>query len=230
VSRGGGSITGKALTDYRREGPKAEVYYVLGQDLMRTITGSFLDVRKARKARRGVEAHEVHGQEIGWYGDAAAPRSPKLIVTGHGVPRTRDTLADRLRRHPGVEQVCENRAGAYTEAARRGAERGAGRRSMASVAQNSSRAVETPSSPNAPRPNRTRNARPNRSRTSLRPDRIRVWPSNAVPLGGCWSRPAMLFRRATTHRRSISAIARELEGTKDRAPLRSPRASTRPYP
>ena len=40
---------GEATTDYRREGPKVEVYYVRGQDRWRTITGSFLDVRAARK-------------------------------------------------------------------------------------------------------------------------------------------------------------------------------------
>ena len=57
---------GEASTDYRRAGPKVEVYYVRGQDRLRSITGSFLDVRKARKLVAELKPDIVHGQGLGW--------------------------------------------------------------------------------------------------------------------------------------------------------------------
>ena len=72
---------GEASTDYRRAGPKVEVYYARGQDRLRTITGSFLDVRKARKLVAELKPDIVHGQEIGWCGDIAVKCSPKSVVT-----------------------------------------------------------------------------------------------------------------------------------------------------
>jgi len=84
---------GDASTDYRREGPKVEVYYVRGQDRLRTITGSFLDVRQARKLVRQVMPDVVHGQEIGWLGDVATKCSPNCVVTVHGLPHVESRLS-----------------------------------------------------------------------------------------------------------------------------------------
>ncbi|MGA9677309.1 MAG: glycosyltransferase family 4 protein, partial [Mycobacterium sp.] len=95
--------TGEAPTDYRRAGPKVEVYYVRGQDRLRTITGSFLDVRKARKLVAELKPDVVHGQGIGWYGDIAVKCSPNSVVTVHGLPHVeirlsaRTTFRDKLR-------------------------------------------------------------------------------------------------------------------------------------
>src|SRR5436190_1975938 len=77
---------GDASTTYRREGPKVEVYYLRGQNRLRTITGSFLDVRQARKLVRQVMPDVVHGQEIGSYGDIATKISANCVVTVHGMP------------------------------------------------------------------------------------------------------------------------------------------------
>ena len=98
--------TGEAPTDYRRAGPKVEVYYVRGQDRLRTITGSFLDVRKARKLVAELKPDIVHGQGIGWYGDIAVKCSPNSVVTVHGLPHVeirlsaRTTFRDKLRVKP----------------------------------------------------------------------------------------------------------------------------------
>ena len=55
---------GEASTDYRRDGPKVEVHYVRGQDRLSTITGSFLNVRKARKLVAALKPDIVHGQAL----------------------------------------------------------------------------------------------------------------------------------------------------------------------
>jgi glycosyltransferase involved in cell wall biosynthesis len=97
---------GEATTDYRREGPKIEVYYLRGQDRLRTLTGSFLDVRKARALVAQLEPDVVHGQEIGWMGDIATRCSPRSVVTVHGLPHVEIRLAasrslrDKLRIRP----------------------------------------------------------------------------------------------------------------------------------
>jgi glycosyltransferase involved in cell wall biosynthesis len=97
---------GEATTDYRREGPKVEVYYVRGQDRFRTLTGSILDVRKARKLVAQIKPDVVHGQEIGWLGDIATRCSPRSVVTVHGLPHVeirlsaRQSLRDKLRIRP----------------------------------------------------------------------------------------------------------------------------------
>ena len=97
---------GEATTDYRREGPKVEVFYVRGQDRWRTITRSFRDVRAARKLVAQIQPDIVHGQEIGWFGDIATRCSPKSVVTVHGLPHVEIRLAattnlrDRLRIKP----------------------------------------------------------------------------------------------------------------------------------
>jgi glycosyltransferase involved in cell wall biosynthesis len=94
---------GDASTDYRREGPKVEVYYVRGQARLRTITGSFLDRRKARRLVAQLNPDVVHGQEIGLYGDIAVRCSPNCVVTVHGItyaensPYAESNLWDRLR-------------------------------------------------------------------------------------------------------------------------------------
>ena len=97
---------GEATTEYRREGPKVEVYYVRGQDRWRTLTGSALDVRKARRLVAQIEPDVVHGQEIGWIGDIATRCSRRSVVTVHGLPHVeirlsaRQSLRDRLRIRP----------------------------------------------------------------------------------------------------------------------------------
>ena len=69
----------------------------------RTITGSFLDVRKARKLVAELKPDIVHGQGIGWYGDIAVKCSPNSVVTVHGLPHVeirlsaRTTFRDKLR-------------------------------------------------------------------------------------------------------------------------------------
>jgi glycosyltransferase involved in cell wall biosynthesis len=97
---------GDASTTYRREGPKVEVYYLRGQNRLRTITGSFLDVRQARKLVRQVMPDVVHGQEIGSYGDIATKISANCVVTVHGMPHVEIRMSaersfrDRLRTRP----------------------------------------------------------------------------------------------------------------------------------
>jgi glycosyltransferase involved in cell wall biosynthesis len=97
---------GNASTDYRCEGPKVDVYYMRGQRGLRTLTGSVLDVRKARKLLAKVKPDVVHGQEIGLYGDIAVKLSPNTVVTTHGLPHVENkkavnrSLRERLRAKP----------------------------------------------------------------------------------------------------------------------------------
>src|SRR6476646_8597058 len=94
---------GEAQTEYRREGPKVEVYLLRGQRRLRRITGSFLDVRKARKLVAKVKPDVVHGQEVGLYGDIAAKCSPNCVVTVHGMVHVemrmsaRANIRDKMR-------------------------------------------------------------------------------------------------------------------------------------
>ncbi|HKV19656.1 MAG TPA: glycosyltransferase family 4 protein [Mycobacterium sp.] len=76
---------GDASTDYRREGPKVEVHYLRGQGRLRTITRSFLDLRKARSLVKQLNPDVVHGQEIGINGDIAVRCAPQSVVTVHGI-------------------------------------------------------------------------------------------------------------------------------------------------
>jgi glycosyltransferase involved in cell wall biosynthesis len=94
---------GEASTSYRREGPKVDVHYVRGQDRWRTVTGSYRDVREARKLIAQLRPDIVHGQEIGWNGDIATKCSRNTVVTVHGMPHIEIRLSatttprDRLR-------------------------------------------------------------------------------------------------------------------------------------
>ena len=93
---------GDATTDYRRIGPKAEVYYLRGQSRFRMLTRSFLDVRKARKLAAHLKPDVVHGQEIGCFGDVATRCGHRSIVTIHGLPHVESrmsahSLRERLR-------------------------------------------------------------------------------------------------------------------------------------
>jgi glycosyltransferase involved in cell wall biosynthesis len=87
---------GDASTDYRRAGPKVEVYYVRGQDRLRTITGSFLDVRKARKLVAELKPDIAHSQGIDC-GDIALKCSPNSVVTVHGLPHAEMRLSARMK-------------------------------------------------------------------------------------------------------------------------------------
>ena len=97
---------GDASTAYRREGPKVEVYYLRGQGRLRTVTGSVLDVRKARKLVAELKPDVVHGQEIGCFGDIAVRCSPNCVVTVHGLLHVENRLSaerslrDKLRAKP----------------------------------------------------------------------------------------------------------------------------------
>jgi glycosyltransferase involved in cell wall biosynthesis len=94
---------GEAPTDHRCLGPKAEVYYVRGQDRWRTITGSYLDVRNTRKLAAEFKPDIVHGQEIGLAGDIAVKCSPNAVITVHGLIHVemrmsaRTNFRDKLR-------------------------------------------------------------------------------------------------------------------------------------
>ncbi|MGE2834257.1 glycosyltransferase family 4 protein [Mycobacterium sp. SMC-4] len=104
---------GEAATDIRREGAKVTVHYLRGQRRLRTITGSFLDVRRTRRLAAQVRPDVVHGQEIGLYGDIALRCSQNTAVTVHGLAfsvtgadtldgvRLRERLRDRM-----VHRMC----------------------------------------------------------------------------------------------------------------------------
>ena len=97
---------GDAPMAYRHEAPKVRIHYVRGQSRWRLITGSFLDVRRARKLIAELNPDVVHGQEIGLNSDIAVRCSPNCVVTVHGIRylethlytdlRLRNTLRARL--------------------------------------------------------------------------------------------------------------------------------------
>jgi glycosyltransferase involved in cell wall biosynthesis len=76
---------GTARSEYRREGPKVEVHHMRGQRRLRRLTGSFLDVRRARRLAAAIGPDVVHGQEIGFNGDIATRCSDSAVVTVHGL-------------------------------------------------------------------------------------------------------------------------------------------------
>jgi glycosyltransferase involved in cell wall biosynthesis len=84
---------GEAPVSYRRQGTKVEVHYLRGQNRLRTLTGSFLDVRKARKFAADLRPDVVHGQEIGWNGDIAAKCSRDAVITVHGMVHVESRMA-----------------------------------------------------------------------------------------------------------------------------------------
>ena len=96
---------GEASTDYRRVGPKFEVYYVRSLNRLRLITGYFLYVRKARKLVAALKPDIVHGQGLDM-GDVAEKCSPNSVVTVHGLPHVeirrsaRIKFRDKLRLKP----------------------------------------------------------------------------------------------------------------------------------
>jgi glycosyltransferase involved in cell wall biosynthesis len=89
--------SGDAPHEYRREGPKVDVYYMRGQNRLRTITGSFLDLRKAQKLVAELKPDIVHGQEIGYFGDIAVRSSPNCVVTVHGMVHVESRMAEQGR-------------------------------------------------------------------------------------------------------------------------------------
>ncbi len=97
---------GEASTDERYLGDKVRICYVSGQARFRTITGSFLDVRKARRLMTSVRPDVVHGQDIGTNGDIAVKCSQHSVVTVHGLPHVeirlsaQQTFRNRLRIKP----------------------------------------------------------------------------------------------------------------------------------
>jgi glycosyltransferase involved in cell wall biosynthesis len=85
----------EASTDYRRDGPKVEVYYVRSQHRLGVITGWFLDVRKARKLVAALKPDIVHGQALA--GHHAVKCSPNSVVTVHGLPTVEIRLSARTK-------------------------------------------------------------------------------------------------------------------------------------
>ncbi len=86
---------GEVPTRHHRAGPKVDVYYLRGQARLRRLTGSFLDVRKARKLAARIRPDVVHGQEIGLYGDVATKCGPNSVVTVHGLAHVEMKMAAR---------------------------------------------------------------------------------------------------------------------------------------
>ena len=76
---------GDAPTRYRRESSKVEIHYVRAQYRFRMLTGSVLDLRKARKLVAQLEPDVVHGQEMEVDGDIATRCSSNSVVTVHGI-------------------------------------------------------------------------------------------------------------------------------------------------
>jgi glycosyltransferase involved in cell wall biosynthesis len=97
---------GSAPVEYRSEGPKVDVFYLRGQDRLRTVTRSFGDLRQARELVADIKPDVIHGQEIGWFGDIATRCGPASVVTVHGMPHleirlsARNNMRDRLRIKP----------------------------------------------------------------------------------------------------------------------------------
>jgi glycosyltransferase involved in cell wall biosynthesis len=97
---------GDAPTEYRRESPKVEIYYLRAQYRWRMLTQSLLDLRKARRLIAELKPDVVHGQEMGIDGDIATRCSPTSVVTVHGItyvechlhhePNLRNRLRARL--------------------------------------------------------------------------------------------------------------------------------------
>jgi glycosyltransferase involved in cell wall biosynthesis len=94
---------GEVPTRHDRVGPKVDVYYLRGQTRLRRVTGSVLDVLKARQLASRIRPDVVHGQEVGLYGDVATKCSPNSVVTVHGLAHVemrmsaRRSVADKLR-------------------------------------------------------------------------------------------------------------------------------------
>lgn len=84
---------GEASTGFRSEGPKVNVHYVRGQKRFAALTGSFLDVRRARRLASTVKPDVVHGQEIGRRGDIAVRCDPNSVVTVHGMVHVETRMA-----------------------------------------------------------------------------------------------------------------------------------------
>jgi len=76
---------GDAPVPFRREGDKVDVHYVRSQRWLRTLTGSYLDLCRARRLVRRLHPDVVHGQEVGLSGAIALRCSPKTAVTVHGL-------------------------------------------------------------------------------------------------------------------------------------------------
>jgi glycosyltransferase involved in cell wall biosynthesis len=85
---------GDAPTAYRREGSNVQIHYARGQYRWRLITGSYLDVRKARKIVAALNPDVIHGQEIGLNSDIAARCSRNCVVTVHGIRYLETRLYD----------------------------------------------------------------------------------------------------------------------------------------
>ncbi|MBL1074076.1 glycosyltransferase family 4 protein [Nocardia sp. 2] len=97
--------TGEAPVHTRREGPKVEIRYLRGQRRLAVATGSYFDVRQARKIIAELRPDVVHAQEIGSRGDIATQVSDNAVVTVHGLVhletklQARSSVKERVRYH-----------------------------------------------------------------------------------------------------------------------------------
>ncbi|MFB8001206.1 glycosyltransferase family 4 protein [Nocardia sp. NPDC056000] len=97
--------TGEVPVHTRQEGPKVEIRYLRGQSRLGVATGSYLDVRQARRIIAELNPDVVHAQEIGLRGDIATQISLNTIVTVHGLVhletklQARASIKERVRYH-----------------------------------------------------------------------------------------------------------------------------------
>lgn len=87
--------TGETTEHTRREGPKVEIRYLLGQRRLGVASRSFLDVRRARRIIAELRPDVVHAHEIGVRGDIATQASRDTVVTVHGLVHLETRLQAR---------------------------------------------------------------------------------------------------------------------------------------
>lgn len=92
--------TGEAPVHTRREGPKVEIRYLRGQRRLGVASGSYFDVRQARRIIAELRPDVVHAQEIGLRGDVATQVSRDAVVTVHGLVH----LETRLQAHSSIKE------------------------------------------------------------------------------------------------------------------------------
>ncbi|WP_157573821.1 glycosyltransferase family 4 protein [Nocardia jejuensis] len=95
--------TGETTVHTRSEGPKVQIRYLRGQSRLGVASGSFLDVRQARRIIAELDPDVVHAHEIGLRGDIATQVSANTVVTVHGLVhletklQARASLKERVR-------------------------------------------------------------------------------------------------------------------------------------
>lgn len=78
---------GETATRRERVSEKLEILYVRGQQRMRLVTRSILDVWQARRLVAELRPDVVHGHGLGRRGDLAVQLSAAPVITVHGLPQ-----------------------------------------------------------------------------------------------------------------------------------------------